>query len=224
MEHLARERTVAMKRGAAVADRIVPGLAALAVAGLVASTQQFAFADAASDAAYPNKPVRLVVPQSPGSATDVLIRIFAPKFGEMLGQSMVVDNRSGAGGIIGAEGVAKAVPDGYTLLVGAAAWVTIAPHIYRKPGYDPVTDFAPVSQYVKGCAMPCPEARGRDTATTVLTTGANTAPPKPSRVIRAAELSPTIYLETEAEVEAYVAKLKAELLKTIHSGKRARIS
>lgn len=130
--------------------RTILQLAWLALAAVCATGPGVARADAAADAAYPGKPVRLVVPQSPGSATDVLIRMFAPKFSEALGQAVVIENRTGAGGIIGAEAVAKATPDGYTLLVGATSWITIAPHIYRKLGYDPVNDFAPVSLFAAG--------------------------------------------------------------------------
>jgi tripartite-type tricarboxylate transporter receptor subunit TctC len=74
---------------------------------------------------YPSKPIRLILPQSPGSATDVLARLIAPKMSEVLGQPLVIDNRAGAGGIVGAETAAKSPPDGYTVLVGASAWITV---------------------------------------------------------------------------------------------------
>lgn len=99
---------------------------------------------------YPNRPVRLIIPQQPGAASDVLGRVFAHKFGEMLGQSLVIDNRAGAGGIIGAEAAAKSPPDGYTLLLGASAWLTISPHTYKKIAYDALNDFAPVSLFAIG--------------------------------------------------------------------------
>ena len=96
---------------------------------------------------YPSKPIRVILPQTPGSATDVLTRLVAPKMGEALGQPLVIDNRAGAGGIVGAEAAAKAPPDGYTLLVGASAWITVSPHTYKKLAYDPLADLVPVSLF-----------------------------------------------------------------------------
>lgn len=109
-----------------------------------------ALAFAADDAEYPSKPLRLIVPQSPGSATDALTRVFAPKLAEVLGQAVVIDNRAGAGGVLGADLAAKSPPDGYTVLIGATAWVTVAPHLYKKIPYDPIADFAPVSLFALG--------------------------------------------------------------------------
>lgn len=99
---------------------------------------------------YPNRPVRVIIPQSTGSATDVLGRIVAPRLSEALGQPIVIDNRAGAGGLLGAEAAARATPDGYTLLVGATAWITVAPHTYKKMPYDPLVDFAPVALFAVG--------------------------------------------------------------------------
>ena len=99
---------------------------------------------AGSAQTYPQKPVRLVVPFSPGAGTDTLSRILAHKMGEGLGQPIVVDNRPGAGGTIGTEIVAKAAPDGYTMLFAPAAHA-INPSIYRKLGYDTERDLTPVS-------------------------------------------------------------------------------
>ncbi|MBW8905046.1 MAG: tripartite tricarboxylate transporter substrate binding protein, partial [Betaproteobacteria bacterium] len=96
---------------------------------------------------YPSKPIRLILPQSPGSATDVLARLIAPRMSEALGQPLLIDNRAGAGGIVGAETAAKSPPDGYTVLVGASAWITVSPHTYKKLNYDPLTDLAPVSLF-----------------------------------------------------------------------------
>jgi tripartite-type tricarboxylate transporter receptor subunit TctC len=96
---------------------------------------------------YPSRPIRLIVPQTPGSATDILARLLAPKLGDVLGQPLVVDNRAGAGGLLGAEAAAKAPADGYTLLVGATSWITVAPHMHKQLGYDPLVDFVPISLF-----------------------------------------------------------------------------
>jgi tripartite-type tricarboxylate transporter receptor subunit TctC len=94
---------------------------------------------------YPTKPVRLIVPFSAGGATDVVVRIVANKLPEALGQQAVVDNRVGAGGMIGTEIAAKAMPDGYTLLATGSPHV-IFPHLYKKVPYDTLKDFVPIMQ------------------------------------------------------------------------------
>lgn len=114
------------------------GLIAVAVFGMgTAEAQQN----------YPVRPVRLVVPSSPGGGTDITARIIAPKLGEHLGQQVIVENRAGAGTMIGGEFVARAAPDGYTLLMGIST-LAINPAMYRKVPYDALKDFAPVSQVV----------------------------------------------------------------------------
>jgi tripartite-type tricarboxylate transporter receptor subunit TctC len=95
-------------------------------------------------AQYPAKPVRWVVPFPPGGGSDTLARIMSPKFGEILGQQIVIDNRPGAGANIGAEVAAKAPPDGYTILMGNVAHA-INMSLYAKPGYEIVKDFAAVN-------------------------------------------------------------------------------
>jgi tripartite-type tricarboxylate transporter receptor subunit TctC len=94
---------------------------------------------------YPSKPVRLIVPWSAGSGTDLMARTFAHKLGETLGQQVVVDNRGGAGAVIGSEVAAKSPPDGYTLYIGGSVSMAISPALYPKVSYDPVKDFTPVS-------------------------------------------------------------------------------
>ena len=95
--------------------------------------------------AYPAKPVRLIVPYPPGGGNDTLARLFGTKLSEAWGQQVVVDNRPGAGTIIGTQLAARSVPDGYTLLLSSIATHAIAPNLYAKPGYDPVKDFAPIT-------------------------------------------------------------------------------
>jgi tripartite-type tricarboxylate transporter receptor subunit TctC len=98
---------------------------------------------------YPAHPVRIVIPLSPGGTTDVPGRIIAQKLSESLGQQFFVENRAGAGGTIGTDYVAKARPDGYTLLLTASPFV-IAPHVYKEIPYDALADFAPVIRIASG--------------------------------------------------------------------------
>ena len=95
--------------------------------------------------AYPNKPIRLMVPFPPGGSTDIVARIVAQKLGAQLGQSLVIENRGGAGGTLGTAVGAKAAPDGYSLVVGTTSTHVVAPSVYQKLDYDPVRDFAPIS-------------------------------------------------------------------------------
>ncbi|MDP2238801.1 MAG: tripartite tricarboxylate transporter substrate binding protein [Burkholderiales bacterium] len=95
--------------------------------------------------AYPSKPVRFIVPWSAGSGTDLMARAFAQELSGALGQQIVVDNRGGAGAIIGTEAAARSAPDGYTIYIGGSVSMAISPALYAKVGYDPVKDFAPVS-------------------------------------------------------------------------------
>lgn len=94
---------------------------------------------------YPVRPVRLIVPFPPGGNIDITARAIAPGLTELLGQTIVVDNRGGAGGIIGTDLVAKSNPDGYTLVLASSGTVTVAPSLYTKMPYDPVKDLAPIS-------------------------------------------------------------------------------
>jgi tripartite-type tricarboxylate transporter receptor subunit TctC len=94
--------------------------------------------------AYPSKPIRMVIPYPPGGPTDVLGRIVAAKLPEALGQQVVVDNKPGASGQIGAGDVARSAPDGYTLLANASIHV-INPHVYARPLVDAVKDFTPIA-------------------------------------------------------------------------------
>src|SRR5262245_13746975 len=94
---------------------------------------------------YPNHPIRLIVPFAAGGAADAVARIVGKYIGDALGQPVVVEDRGGAGGIIGAETVKNAAPDGYTLLLGQSGPISINPGIYAKLSYDPEKDFMPIS-------------------------------------------------------------------------------
>src|SRR5690349_8327533 len=97
---------------------------------------------------YPAKPVRLVVPFPPGGPADSVARVLAQKLNESLGQQVVVDNRPGATGTIGAGIVAKSPPDGYTLLLGTSNEIAMSPGLFDKLPYDPTKDFTPVSNVI----------------------------------------------------------------------------
>ena len=94
---------------------------------------------------YPSKPIRLIVPQPPGGGNDAIARMIGGKLSIALKQQVAVDNRSGAGGLIGADLAAKSPPDGYTLFLGNVATMAIVPNLQKKVPYDPLKDFAPVS-------------------------------------------------------------------------------
>jgi tripartite-type tricarboxylate transporter receptor subunit TctC len=98
---------------------------------------------------YPNRPVRLLVPTSPGGATDVVARILAPLLTDALGKPFVVDNRAGASGIIGTDIVARAAPDGHTVMVVFDSFVT-TPYVFKSVPYDHRKDFAPITLLVRG--------------------------------------------------------------------------
>lgn len=103
-------------------------------------------ATAALAQAYPVRPILVIVPYQAGSNTDVVMRQLAPKMSEALGQLVIVDNRAGAGGIIGTDAVAKSPPDGYRIILGTSQQMGAAPYLYRNLPYDPVKDFAPIAR------------------------------------------------------------------------------
>lgn len=112
----------------------------LVIAGLTASS---VFAQT-----YPNKPIRLIVPFPPGGGNDVIARVVAQKLSERFGQAVIVDNRAGSNGIVGLQALMQAAPDGYTIGVGAAGPMAVNPSLYEKLPYDPVKDFAPITNMV----------------------------------------------------------------------------
>jgi tripartite-type tricarboxylate transporter receptor subunit TctC len=93
---------------------------------------------------YPTKPIRMIVPFAPAGPNDILARLVSPKLTEHLGQSVVIENRGGAGGTIGMEMLAKLPADGYSLAMGGSSNLAVAPSLYQKLGYDPAKDFAPI--------------------------------------------------------------------------------
>ena len=117
------------------------------IAALASALALIPFASAGA-AAYPERPIRLVVPYPPGASTnDILGRALAVRLSARLGQQVVVDNRAGASGTLGSELVAKAQPDGYTLLVAIASPLALGPSVYPKLGYDSVRDFSHVARF-----------------------------------------------------------------------------
>src|SRR5438445_8973662 len=94
---------------------------------------------------YPSRPIRLVVPFPPGGSSDSVARVVVQKFSEGLGQPVVIENRPGVGGLLGSEAVAKAAPDGYTLLLGSVSSLAVAPHLFSNPRIDPGKNFAAIA-------------------------------------------------------------------------------
>jgi len=117
----------------------------LATVLLVAAPAALAAAPADPAAGYPSRPIRMVVPFPPGGATDILARVTGKHLTDAWGQNVIIDNRAGAGGTIGSAIVARANPDGYTLLMGTNATHAIAPSLFAKLPYDPHKDFAPIT-------------------------------------------------------------------------------
>jgi tripartite-type tricarboxylate transporter receptor subunit TctC len=103
-------------------------------------------AGASAQTDYPNHPIRIIVPQAAGSGIDIHARLLAQKLGDLIGQQGVVENRPGANAIIGTDAVAKAAPDGYTLVYSPVSSITTNAFIYKKLPYDPLRDFAPITQ------------------------------------------------------------------------------
>ena len=129
-----------MDRACSIRNTMLPGLAAAALVGLPAGTT---FAQS-----FPSKPIRIVVPFPPGGGVDLTARTVGQKMAERVGQSVVIENRPGAAGTIGAEFVARGVPDGHLLLVAGPGSVAVAPLLFPKLGYDPLRDLAPVTMLV----------------------------------------------------------------------------
>ncbi|MGH8660988.1 MAG: Bug family tripartite tricarboxylate transporter substrate binding protein [Burkholderiales bacterium] len=135
-----------LKGGRMLVSRFAGGYAVCALAWIIA----LCAACAAIAQPYPQKPVRLVIPYPPGGGSDTIGRPLAQKLAEGLGQQVVVENRGGANGNIGMEHVARAAPDGYTIVLALTAQLAINPALYGKVPYDPVRDYAPITLFGTG--------------------------------------------------------------------------
>jgi len=125
----------------------------VALAACVASAWTAFAVPAFAQGTYPDRPIRLVVPFPPGGGADNLARAIVPKAAQILGQPIVIDNKPGAGGNIGSAEVARAAPDGYTLLQGTNGTHGINQALYEKPGFDPLKDFVPIARWTMIPAM-----------------------------------------------------------------------
>ena len=123
------------------AMRLILGIAALVTMGFVSPAQA---------QSWPDKPIKLIIPFAAGGTTDIIGRVLAQQMSTILGQNVVVENRGGAGGNIGAEAVARAPADGYTLLLASGSMLTVNPHMYKKMAVNYSKDFAPISTLVSG--------------------------------------------------------------------------
>jgi len=137
-------RRAAWPRRARAAIDVAPRIRQLAALALAASCACFTVAAQAADG-YPSKPITMVVPYPPGGPTDIVARLVAAEMSKTIGQNIVVDNKPGASGMIGADLVARAAPDGYTFLANASLHV-INPYIYASMRYDAFKDFVPITQ------------------------------------------------------------------------------
>jgi tripartite-type tricarboxylate transporter receptor subunit TctC len=115
---------------------------------LIAALALLAANGVQAQSGYPNHPITMVVGFAPGGGTDAVARILAKNLGESLGQQVVVENKAGAGGNIATEAVARAAPDGYTILLGSVGSLAVAPHVISNLGYAPLRDFAPITMAV----------------------------------------------------------------------------
>ena len=126
---------------------VIGGLIACAAGAALRQTR------ASGQPAYPVRPIRIIVPFAPGGGADIVSRLLAPHLQELLGQAVIVENRPGAAGRVGAGLVAKSAPDGYTLLITTESSLVITPHIGVPMGYDPLKDFTPISLLTRNTVM-----------------------------------------------------------------------
>lgn len=121
------------------------GIGRRAILGGAVAAALVAPATLRAQGAWPSRPIRVIVPFAPGGATDLVTRLVTDRLGAPLGQQVVVENRGGAFGVVGADAAAKSPPDGYTLLAGSPGPLAVNQHVYKSLPYDPVRDFVPVS-------------------------------------------------------------------------------
>ena len=129
-----------IKRDGEISPTTRRGMLAMALASIAVGARA-----QTTDGAYPNRPVRIILPAAPGGPTDVMARVISPGLHARFGQPVIIVNRAGAGGNIGVVQAAKSPPDGYTLLISSTGFV-VNPSLYRDPGYDPFRDFIPITE------------------------------------------------------------------------------
>jgi tripartite-type tricarboxylate transporter receptor subunit TctC len=170
---------------------------------------------------YPTRPIRIVVGFGPGGGNDILARLVSQKLTERLGQAVVVENKPGAGAMIATELVAKAAPDGYTLLLGATGAMTINPAVYRKLSYDTVRDFAPISMIASFPLLMCvyPAAPVKSVAELVAYAKENPAKANYASSSAAFQLATELFkLRTGAPLEHIPYKSSGEMLTAVLGG------
>jgi tripartite-type tricarboxylate transporter receptor subunit TctC len=197
----------------------VGGLAAAVMTDAVDSLGALAQSDPTGG--YPARPIRIVVGFGPGGGNDIFARLIGQKLTERLGQPIIVENKPGAGAIIATEYVAKAAPDGYTLLVGATGAMTINPAVYSKLPYDTVRDFAPVSMIASFPLLLTVNAAAPVHSVAELVAYAQANPSKANYASSSAafELVTELFkLKTQAPLEHIAYKSSGEMLTAVISG------
>jgi tripartite-type tricarboxylate transporter receptor subunit TctC len=198
--------------------RVVAGLAA---AGALGAGGLPVLAQGDSAQTYPTRPIRIVVGFGPGGGNDILARLVSQKLTERLGQAVVVENKPGAGAMIATELVAKAAPDGYTLLLGATGAMTINPAVYQKLSYDTVRDFAPISMIASFPLLMCvyPAAPVKSVAELVAYAKENPAKANYASSSAAFQLATELFkLRTGAPLEHIPYKSSGEMLTAVLGG------
>lgn len=186
--------------------------------GLAAGAALLAAGKARAQAAWPDRPIRVIVPFAAGGNADVIARVLQPRLQEKLGQPVVVENRPGAGGSVGAEAVARARPDGYTLLIGSNGPLSVNPVVQARLPYDAAKDFAPIAMamQVPHCLVAQPNAPWRSVADVV---AASRAAPGEGIGIGTAGVASATHLS----LEAFKAQTGARLLHVPYRGGGAAV-
>ena len=193
----------------------------LAAAGTLAAGGLPVLAQGDPAPTYPTRPIRIVVGFGPGGGNDIFARLIGQKLHERLGQAVVVENKPGAGAIIATEYVAKATPDGYTLLLGATGAMTINPAVYSKLSYDTVRDFAPISMIASFPLLVCVNATAPIKSVAELVTYAKANPTKANYASSSAafQLATELFkIRTGAPLEHIPYKSSGEMLTAVLGG------